>query len=208
MFLGYPLSIYWEGMSVWLWWEGNRPIAKWIPTAFLLFGMVFQSVSPIWNAQEQKETAGDTRETAAGLADKMSVAIVDQERRGWKDTFDKLIDVALEPTPAKLAAMPTYQWLPLVPLFGFLAMYLLSLGAITRLRNTDRVVLDPAEQLAAELSARITGSPLSYREIETATGVPKTRLSHIVTYKQKRDAGETVLGIDKLKEYREALKGV
>lgn len=208
MFLGWPLSIYWEGMSVWLWWEGSRPITKWIPTAFLLFGMVFQSVSPIWNAQEQKETAGDTRETAAGLATKMSVAIVDQERRGWKDTFDKLIDVALEPTPAKLAATPTYRWLPVVPLFGFLAMYLLSLGAITRLRNTDRIVLDPAEQLAAELAARIMGGGKSYRKIQELTGVPISVLSNIVSREQKQNEGKTVLGLMKLKEYSEALKGI
>jgi hypothetical protein len=218
LWLGWSISILWEGMSVWLWWEGARWFWKWIPTAFLLFGMVFQSVSPMMDDMERAETAVITQGKAQGTLDKLMEAIVDQGRKGFKDTMDTLIEKSFTApsmnTGVKTAPIMALPWLPIIPLVGFPVIYIISLLFVSGLRERISVVKKQpetqGERLAAKLKTeilkRLDEQGMTYRKLGTELNVPPPVLNNIVRRKENQAEGRTVIGINRMLEIEKKIK--
>ncbi len=208
LWLGLTISILWEGMSVWLWWEGSRWFWKWIPTVFLLFGMVFQSVSPMVTELEHSENKKITQRGAAEVLDKLMVAIVDQERRGFKDTLDNLIKKAFIPPKRKKVSNAALAWLPAIPAVGFPIIYILCLLFVSGLRERVPRDMKPPEtdeerlagKLKAEILKRLKEPDMTYRELGRVTGVPFALLNNIALRDENKAQGKTVVGMKRMRE--------
>ena len=95
-FLGWSISLTLETASVWLWWERDchfrYRFAKYGVTGVLLAGMIAHGVGPILSEREAtvatEEGVAEAIRTERATLNKLLVAAVDQERRGWKNSID------------------------------------------------------------------------------------------------------------------------
>ncbi|MEE9499631.1 MAG: hypothetical protein V3V24_09860 [Nitrospinaceae bacterium] len=205
-------------MSVWLWWEGTRWFWKWIPTAFLLFGMVFQSVSPMLGELETSKNTEITQAKAQGVLDKLMDAIVGQGRKGFKDTMDILIEKSFAPpvvsndgNPAPIIALP---WLPIIPLVGFPTIYILCLLFVSGLRERVPAIvgapITEEERLAASLKQsilnRLDMPGMTYRKLASEIGRSHAELNNVVHREENRRRGKTVVGINRMREIEKLME--
>ena len=145
--LGWTISLTWESASLWLWWRDDKAwnyrIVKFAATAAVMGGMIAQGAGPLLLAGETELTQGKIRAAATVAMNRMLVAIVDQERRGFKDTLDNFAAKALT-VPKKAPEQRVMQlpfpaewmpWLAWVPVIAFPALYALALLALVTLAN-------------------------------------------------------------------------
>lgn len=195
--IGWTLSVLWEAMSVWMWWAGSYRWLKYVPTAFLLFGMVYQSGAPILKDIERSQNTSAVREKAQETVDDMRELIVKQERKGWQGILENALAITMErdngtPTPVLYA-------LSIIPLIGFPSMYYICLLFVGGLRGSVPVVpqrSDPTEQLAERcrtaIGAKIAAG-MKYRDIDAETGVSATVLHNIVHRERLRNEGKPIV---------------
>lgn len=212
MGVGWSMSLLWEGMSIWLWWERSNWFVRLIPTVFLLFGMIFQSVSPLLNEIERTENTASVKITANKTLDKLMVVIKDQKRRGFKSTLDKLLDVVLTPDQIKTAPSIVLEYLPIVPLVGFPVMYVLCLMFVSGLkpdRTDDDVMKTPedklAEKLRVDILKRLNEPGMSYRGLAKSVGVNHSVLYNIVHREDLRRDGKNIIAMASLRRCSEKL---
>lgn len=192
--VGWTLSGLWESMSVWMWWDGSYPWLKYVPTLFLLFGMIYQSGAPILEDIERARNTSTIRARAQETVDDMRELIVKQERKGWQGMLEKALAVTME----RENGAPTFVLyvLPLIPLIGFPAIYGICLVFIGGLRVPVPRRSDPTEQLAERCKTAIEAKlarGMSYRDIAEETGVSTTGLQGVVHRERNRNEGKQVV---------------
>ena len=107
--LGWAVSVMWECASVWLWWRRDAGwpyrLAKWGATCALVGGMIVQGAGPL--LLEGSKTA--VLESAQAREEKhqqsMTVAMVDQGRKGILPSIDKSLKVSRENDSRQLRAL-------------------------------------------------------------------------------------------------------
>lgn len=194
--IGWTLSVLWEAMSVWLWWEGSRRWLKYVPTAFLLFGMIYQSSAPVLEDIERTRNTSAVRERAQETVDDMRELIVKQERKGWQGMLENALAVTMEREDG--TPTPVLYVVAIIPLIGFPTMYGICLMFIGGLRGVVPVIpkrSNPTEQLAERCRTAIEAKReggMTYREIDAETGVSATTLHNVVNREQRWNRGEQI----------------
>ena len=199
--MGWTVSALWEGMSVWLWLDGSRRWWRWVPTAFLLLGMIYQSGAPFWAEFENATATAATQTDARKIAEALLTMAVDQERRGWKDSIDRATTVLLAPPEGAPTGLSLFK--AVVPFIGFPAMYAICLVFINGLsvapRKAPATPLNPTEALARRCRDALqvhvkTGK--TYAEIAGIVGLSKTQIANLINRDSLRKKGGTLMGRD------------
>ena len=195
--IGWTLSGLWEAMSVWMWWDGSYRKLKYVPTLFLLFGMIYQSSTPILEQAGTLQNTNAIREKAQETVDDMRKVIVEQERKGWQHMLEGALAITMKRTDGTLA--PVLYVVSIIPLIGFPALYGICLLFVGGLRVPVPVIprrSNPTEQLAERcktaIEAKLAGG-MSYRDIATETGVSTTGLQGVVHRERNRNEGKPIV---------------
>ena len=158
-FLGWSTSLTLETASVWLWWEWDPRLryqfAKYGVTGVLLTGMIAHGVGPILSEREVTVVIGKGIAGAIQMEritlNKLLVAAVDQERRGWKDSIDDSRErlarlgaqsLSLVAASSSRLALPKWAVSPAAWLAAILfpLLYGLALLAVQTLSELSRTV--------------------------------------------------------------------
>lgn len=193
VWIGWTLSGVWEAMSIWMWWEGSYRSLKYVPTAFLLFGMIYQSGAPVLETIERARNTSEIQERAQATVDDMRELIVKQKRRGWQHMLEKALAVTM--LQGSDTATPVLYVTSVVPLIGFPVMYGLCLVLVGRLRGGVPKRSDPTEQLAERcktaIEAMLAGG-MTYRKLRDELGISASVLNGVVHRERLQNNGEHV----------------
>ena len=79
---GWPVSLFWEGVSLYGWWQRDTVFrgwwwAKWMASALLVMGMVIQGVGPLLDQRAAMDTRQESTKTLANLSEALKTKAAD-----------------------------------------------------------------------------------------------------------------------------------
>ena len=191
--IGWTLSGLWEAMSVWMWWDGSYRKLKYVPTLFLLFGMIYQSSAPILEQVSTLQNTNTIQEKAQETVDDMRELIVKQERKGWQRILENALAITMKRTDGTLT--PVLYVASIIPLIGFPALYgicLLFIGGLRVIPKRSNSTEQLAERCRTAIEAKLAGG-MSYRDIAAETGISTTGLQGVVHRERLRNEGKPIV---------------